>query len=64
MELNGTAAVVSGGASGLGEAVARDLAAAGARVVVADLNDEQGKAVAEAIGGLFVRTDVSDEQSV
>jgi NAD(P)-dependent dehydrogenase (short-subunit alcohol dehydrogenase family) len=64
MELNGTAAVVSGGASGLGEAVARDLAAAGARVVVADLNEEQGKAVAEAIGGLFVRTDVSDEQSV
>ncbi|HTZ26231.1 MAG TPA: SDR family NAD(P)-dependent oxidoreductase [Streptosporangiaceae bacterium] len=64
MELNGTAAVVSGGASGLGEAVARDLAAAGARVVVADLNEQQGKAVAEEIGGLFVRTDVSDEQSV
>ena len=64
MELNGTAAVVSGGASGLGEATARELAAVGARVVVADLNEQQGKAVADAIGGLFVRTDVSDEQSV
>ncbi len=64
MELNGTAAIVSGGASGLGEATARELAAAGAQVVVADLNEQQGKAVAEAIGGLFVKTDVSDEQSV
>jgi len=64
MELNGTAAIVSGGASGLGEATARELAARGARVVVADLNEQQGKAVAEAIGGLFARTDVSDEQSV
>jgi NAD(P)-dependent dehydrogenase (short-subunit alcohol dehydrogenase family) len=64
MELNGTAGIVSGGASGLGEATARQLAAAGCRVVVADLNEQQGKAVADAIGGLFVRTDVSDEQSV
>jgi NAD(P)-dependent dehydrogenase (short-subunit alcohol dehydrogenase family) len=64
MELNGTAGIVSGGASGLGEATARELAAAGCRVVVADLNEQQGKAVADAIGGLFVRTDVSDEQSV
>ncbi len=64
MELNGVAAVVSGGASGLGEATVRGLAAAGCRVVVADLNEEQGKAVAEAVGGEFVRTDVSDEQSV
>jgi NAD(P)-dependent dehydrogenase (short-subunit alcohol dehydrogenase family) len=64
MELNGTAGIVSGGASGLGEATARQLAAAGCRVVVADLNEQQGKAVADAIGGLFVRTDVSDEHSV
>jgi NAD(P)-dependent dehydrogenase (short-subunit alcohol dehydrogenase family) len=64
MELNGTAGIVSGGASGLGEATARQLAAAGCRVVVADLNEEHGKAVADAIGGVFVRTDVSDEQSV
>jgi NAD(P)-dependent dehydrogenase (short-subunit alcohol dehydrogenase family) len=64
MELNGTAAVVSGGASGLGEATARMLAAAGARVVVADLNEERGKLVASEIGGQFARTDVTDEASV
>jgi NAD(P)-dependent dehydrogenase (short-subunit alcohol dehydrogenase family) len=64
MELNGTTAIVSGGASGLGEATARGLAAAGCTVVVADLNQEQGNAVAEAIGGVFARTDVSDERSV
>ncbi len=64
MELNGTGAIVSGGASGLGEAIAREFAAAGCRVVVADLNEDRGKAMADAIGGLFVRTDVSDEESV
>src|ERR1019366_7164932 len=42
----------------------RGLAAAGCRVVVADLNDERGKAVAGAVGGEFARTDVCDEQSV
>jgi NAD(P)-dependent dehydrogenase (short-subunit alcohol dehydrogenase family) len=64
MELNGTAAVVSGGASGLGEATARVLAAAGATVVVADLNEDNGKRVASEIGGLFAPTDVADETSV
>ena len=64
MELNGTAAVVSGGASGLGEATARVLAAAGATVVIADLNENRGKQVADEIGGLFARTDVADEASV
>ncbi len=64
MELSGTAAIVSGGASGLGEATARGLAAAGAVVLVADLNEELGTAVAAAAGGRFVRTDVSDEGSV
>jgi NAD(P)-dependent dehydrogenase (short-subunit alcohol dehydrogenase family) len=64
MELNAVGAIVSGGASGLGEATARDLAAAGCRVVVADLNEALGKAVADAVGGIFVRTDVADEQSV
>jgi NAD(P)-dependent dehydrogenase (short-subunit alcohol dehydrogenase family) len=64
MELNGTTAIVSGGASGLGEATVRALAAAGCQVVVADLNEEHGKAVADATGGVFARTDVSDEQSV
>jgi NAD(P)-dependent dehydrogenase (short-subunit alcohol dehydrogenase family) len=64
MELNSTAAIVSGGASGLGEATARVLAAAGATVVVADLNEAGGKRVADDIGGRFARTDVSDETSV
>ena len=64
MELNGTAAIVSGGASGLGAATARALAAAGATVVVADLNEEGGKQVAGEIGGQFARTDVTDEESV
>jgi NAD(P)-dependent dehydrogenase (short-subunit alcohol dehydrogenase family) len=64
MELNGTSAIVSGGASGLGEATARELAKAGALVVVADLAEERGRAVAADIGGVFARTDVSDEASV
>src|SRR5260221_1126568 len=64
MELNGTAAIVSGGASGLGEATARGLAAAGCRVGVADLNEGRGKAVADAMGRLFGRTGVSEEESV
>jgi NAD(P)-dependent dehydrogenase (short-subunit alcohol dehydrogenase family) len=64
MELSGTAAIVSGAASGLGEATARVLAAAGSQVVVADLNEQLGKAVADSVGGVFVATDVSDERSV
>src|SRR5216117_2133466 len=64
MELSGTAAIVSGGASGLGEATARELAAAGSAVVIADLNEERGKTVADELGGKFVRTDVSDQASV
>ena len=64
MELNAVTAIVSGGASGLGEATARELATAGAFVVVADLAEDRGKAVAGEIGGQFARTDVSDEASV
>lgn len=64
MELSGTAAIISGGASGLGEGAARALAAAGSTVVIADLNEDRGKAVATEIGGDFVKTDVSDEASV
>jgi NAD(P)-dependent dehydrogenase (short-subunit alcohol dehydrogenase family) len=64
MKIKGTAAIVSGGASGLGEATVRELAAAGSKVVVADLNSERGKALADEVGGLFARTDVSDADSV
>ena len=53
--------IVTGGASGLGEGTARMLAAHGAKVVVADLQEQAGQAVAEAIGGRFVRCDVSQE---
>jgi NAD(P)-dependent dehydrogenase (short-subunit alcohol dehydrogenase family) len=64
MKLNGIAAIVSGGASGLGEATVRALAAAGTTVVIADLNEERGKALAGEVGGQFARTDVSDTDSV
>ncbi len=64
MELNGTSAIVTGAASGLGEATARALARAGAQVVVADVNEDRGKEVAADIGGHFARTDVTDEESV
>jgi NAD(P)-dependent dehydrogenase (short-subunit alcohol dehydrogenase family) len=64
MDLTGTAAIISGGASGLGEATARALAAAGSTVVIADLNAGRGETVAAEIGGKFVQTDVTDEASV
>jgi NAD(P)-dependent dehydrogenase (short-subunit alcohol dehydrogenase family) len=64
MDLNGVSAVVSGGASGLGAATVRALAAGGATVVVADLNEDGGGTLAEEVGGIFVRTDVSDEEQV
>jgi len=59
MNLEGASAIVTGGASGIGEASARQLAAVGARVVIADLNEEKGQAVASELGGLFVKCDVS-----
>jgi NAD(P)-dependent dehydrogenase (short-subunit alcohol dehydrogenase family) len=58
------AAVVTGGASGLGEATARALAAHGVRVAVFDFNEEKGSAVAAEIGGEFCKVDVTDEASV
>ena len=64
MEINGLAAIVTGGASGLGKATAQMLAAAGARVTIFDLNREVGEAVASEIGGLFVAVDVTDDASV
>src|SRR5215208_6759107 len=56
-------AVVTGAASGIGEAIARVLAGAGAKVFVADLKEKEGKQVASEIGGEFVRLDVSDAKS-
>jgi NAD(P)-dependent dehydrogenase (short-subunit alcohol dehydrogenase family) len=57
-------AVVTGGASGLGAATARRLAAQGVRVALFDLNEEQGKALAGEIGGVFCRVDVTSESDV
>jgi NAD(P)-dependent dehydrogenase (short-subunit alcohol dehydrogenase family) len=64
MELNGIGVLVAGGASGLGEATARELSARGARVTVADVAEERGEALATEIGGAFVRADVTDEAQV
>ncbi|MEW6694227.1 putative oxidoreductase [Tepidimonas thermarum] len=61
MEIAGKVYVVTGGASGLGEGTARMLAAHGGRVVIADVQDERGQAVARDIGGVYVRCDVSQE---
>jgi NAD(P)-dependent dehydrogenase (short-subunit alcohol dehydrogenase family) len=61
MDIAGKVFIVTGGASGLGEGTARMLAEQGGRVVVADLQDDAGRAVAASIGGSFVRCDVSQE---
>jgi NAD(P)-dependent dehydrogenase (short-subunit alcohol dehydrogenase family) len=53
-------AIVTGGASGIGRATALQLAEAGAELVIADVDEEAGRAVAEQVGGHFVATDVSD----
>jgi NAD(P)-dependent dehydrogenase (short-subunit alcohol dehydrogenase family) len=64
MELNGSSAVVTGGASGIGAAAARQLAAKGAKVVVADLQEEAGNAVADEIGGAFCKVDVTNTDDI
>ena len=60
MDLNSTSAVVTGGASGLGAATSRLLAQQGVGVVVADLQDDKGEALAKEIGGVYVHTDVTN----
>jgi NAD(P)-dependent dehydrogenase (short-subunit alcohol dehydrogenase family) len=64
MNINGLAAIVTGGASGLGGATAQRLATAGAKVTIFDLNEEAGQAAARDIGGTFVNVNVADEASV
>jgi 3-hydroxyacyl-CoA dehydrogenase/3-hydroxy-2-methylbutyryl-CoA dehydrogenase len=66
MRIEGTSALVAGGASGLGEATARALAAQGATVTIADLNSEKGEVLAGELGGdsRFVNTDVTDAAAV
>ena len=64
MRIEGASALVAGGASGLGAATARRLAAGGARVTIADLNAEAGEALAGELGARFVACDVTDAAQV
>jgi NAD(P)-dependent dehydrogenase (short-subunit alcohol dehydrogenase family) len=64
MQIKGMAAIVTGGASGLGEATARMLASQGAKVAILDMNAERGAALAKEFGGVFAHCDVSDDGSV
>lgn len=62
--LNGKTVIITGGASGIGKAATELFAAEGADVVIADLNVEQGKALAKQTGARFIRCDVADSESV
>src|SRR5262245_54992190 len=64
MDITGVSALVTGGASGIGGAVVRQLAAVGAKVVVADLNEQAGQALADEVGGTFVSVDVTDTTQI
>ena len=64
MELTGASVLVTGGASGIGAASARRLSVLGAKPLICDLNEEKGKAVAEELGGTFMKTDVTSEEQV
>ncbi|SHI80597.1 NAD(P)-dependent dehydrogenase, short-chain alcohol dehydrogenase family [Shimia gijangensis] len=64
MKISDTRAVITGGASGLGAATARQFAASGAKVALFDLNEEAGTALAAELGGTFHKTNVTDEASV
>ena len=64
MDIKDVSAIVTGGASGIGAAVARMLAARGAKVVVADLQEEKGNALAKEIGGAYCKVDVTNTQDI
>ncbi len=64
MDIQGLSAIVTGGASGLGEATARRLAKAGAKVTIFDMNSESGTQVAADIKGRFENVDVTSEENV
>lgn len=64
MQINGSLAVVTGGANGIGRALCDALAGAGARVVVTDLDGDGARAVAEQIGGRGLQLDVSDDEAL
>src|SRR5438552_17338469 len=64
MQLNDTTAIVTGGASGMGEATARRLATAGATVIILDRDASKGEKVASDLGGRLVQADVTNEGDV
>jgi NAD(P)-dependent dehydrogenase (short-subunit alcohol dehydrogenase family) len=64
MDINGASAIVTGGASGIGAATARLLAAKGAKVVIADLQADKGEALATEIGGAFCKVDVTKTEDI
>ncbi len=64
MDINGASAIVTGAASGIGAAAARQLAAKGAVVVVADLQADKGEALAQEIGGVFAQVDVTQTDQI
>jgi NAD(P)-dependent dehydrogenase (short-subunit alcohol dehydrogenase family) len=64
MDISGSSAIVTGGASGLGEATVRLLTKRGARVVVLDMNDDKGEALAKEVGGVFAHADVTSAEEV
>ncbi|MFM7336969.1 MAG: SDR family NAD(P)-dependent oxidoreductase [Actinomycetota bacterium] len=64
MDIKGVSAIVTGGASGIGAAVSRMLASRGAKVVVADLQEDKGTALAKEIGGAFCKVDVTNTQDI
>ena len=64
MDINGVSAIVTGGASGIGAATARLLAAKGAKVVIADLQADKGEALAKEIGGAFCKVDVTKTEDI
>ena len=64
MDIAGNAAVITGGASGLGRATAQMLAEQGAKVAILDVEEEAGHRAATAVGGIFLRTDVTEENGV
>ncbi|XP_016461902.2 short-chain dehydrogenase reductase 3b-like [Nicotiana tabacum] len=66
-KLHGKIAIITGGASGIGEATSRLFAQHGAKVVIADIQEEKGRSVAESIGSnhcIFIKCDVTDEQQI
>ena len=63
-DITGLGAIVTGGSSGLGKASVEALAGAGMKVAVFDVNEEAGQAIAEQIGGVFCKVDITSEESV